>query len=574
MSEKLSLEKKKDYISSSLIMIITMIMIVAISYLCKTIMNEKPDTSSTIAENSAEEAFYQRDYDKAVTLYEDLLKKDSWPIYKVKIAEIYSVLGEYDKSNSLLKEAYEDRNGILDSAGKENYEDKDRELGNYIVFTFYMNGDYKKALEYGDMYLEDYKDDRNLLKTMFTVYMTNDEIDKAKDIISTYPKDDNDSKDLANLARMYMLIDDYDTGFDLLKEAYENDKDEVKVFDVIAQIADYNKDEIMRKISDLADKNPDESIYKLWMAKIYSMSSDSAPQALDLLADVEDQEGENINFKLIKSNAYKNNDDEEDSKTILNSIILDKKNSFIGYHTAAWQEYNEGSYDKALNDCKKSIVLNKDYADNYGFLIPEIMEKQNKEDEAEPYFRTALYKEPFNYNTMIKIAKYYINTNNNTDMALKYYNLASKIKPDDAEIYYNIALIDINAKEEKEALLMLRKCIKLDPESSKYFRTISTVYSNMGESERALSNIKNAYSLDKNDILTLNNAGCYYISMEGDIQRGMVNLKSAYQSMNQNTSEDERKIITDNYSKAKKIYDDYNKMDGSTINVPEFKLFY
>ncbi|WP_244834862.1 hypothetical protein [Clostridium sp. BJN0001] len=575
MSEKLSIEKKKDYISSSLTMIITLVMILIISLLCKTIMGKAPNTKSiTIAENSAEEAFYNRDYERSINLYEDLLKKDPWPLYKVKIAEIYSIQGDYDKSNALLQEAYEDRNSIIDTEGKEDYEDKDRELANYIVFTFYMNGEYKKALEYGEMFFKDYSDDKKLLKTMFTVYMTNHEIDKAKDIVNDYPEDDSDSKDLANLGRMYMLIDDYDNGFDLLKKAYENDKDEVKVFDVIAQIADYNKDKIMRKISDLSKKDEDEDVYKLWMAKIYSMSPYSAYESLDILNEIRDSEGDSINFKLIESNAYENSGDEEESNKILSLIISDKDKSFIGYHTAAWQEFNDGSYDNALDDCKKSILLNKDYADNYGFLIPEIMEKQNKEDEAEPYFRTALYKEPFNYNIMIKIAKYYLNTSSDNNMSLKYYNLASKIKPDDAEIYYNIALININEQNNNEAVLNLNKCIKIDPQNSKYFRTISTVYSNIGENEKALKNIKNAYALNKNDILTLNNAGCYYISVEGDIQRGMVNLKAAYQEMDEDTGDDERKIITDNYSKAKKIYDEYNKMDGRDISIPEFKLFY
>lgn len=66
------------------------------------------------------------------------------------------------------------------------------------------------------------------------------------------------------------------------------------------------------------------------------------------------------------------------------------------------------------------------------------MEKQDKSENAEPYFRTALYKEPFNYNILIKLAEYYGNTVKDSSRALYYYTLASKMNPNDAEVYYNM----------------------------------------------------------------------------------------------------------------------------------------
>ena len=92
--------------------------------------------------------------------------------------------------------------------------------------------------------------------------------------------------------------------------------------------------------------------------------------------------------------------------------------------------------------------------------------------------------------------------------------------------------------------------------------------------EDALKEIRIAYAIDKNDILTLNNAGCYYISVDGDVSRGMVNLKAAYDGITKETSQEDRDIITENYNRIKELSKEYNKRNGATLKVPDLKLFY
>ena len=541
----------------------------------KSIVGAKKEEVS-IANNSAEAAFYSRKYDVAIASYTELQDKEDWPIWSVKIAEIDSVKGEFAKSNEILEKAYQTRNKIIDAKkeDKDALEIKDRELTNYIVFTSLMNGEVEKALEYGELFLKDYPNDKNLLKTIFTVYMVNGNKEKAKEIVANYPRNDETANDLAILARMNMLVDDFDKGFALLKDAWHKDKNEVKIFDVIAQIADYNENDILDKISKLEKKEPDELAYKMWTAKIYSMSKDSTEKASELIDKLENEDVGNINLMIIKSNMYQNAGETEKSKEILGDIIKNDSDSFIGYHVAAWQDYNNQKYNEAFKNCEKSIVMNKDYPDNYGFLIPEIMEKQNKSEAAEPYFRTALYKEPFNYNIIIKIAEYYGNTIKDTTKALNYYDLASKIKPNDAEVYYNMALIKINNQREDEAIVLLKKSISIADKVVKYHIALGTVYLNKEKNEEALKEIRNAYSMDKNDILTLNNAGCYYISIEGDVNRGMVNLKAAYDGINEKTSEEDKDTITQNYNRIKSLSDAYSKRNGATLTIPDLKLFY
>ena len=571
---------KNKYFIPAVSIILCLSVSVGITAGLKSVMTTKPAEETSIASNSAEAAFYNKKYDVAIAEYTKMQENEKdWPIWNMKIAEIYSVKGEFVKSNELIEKVYQARNKLVDTKDKDkividNLEAKDKELMNYIAFTTLMNGDYKKSLEYGEVFLRKYPTDKNLLKTMLTIYLVNGNKDKAKEIVDIYPIDKESASDLAILARMNMLVDDFDEGFTLLKDAWYKDKNEIKVFDVIAQITDYNKTDVLDRISKLEKKDPNELAYKMWEAKIYSMSKDSAEKAEKLIEKLENEDVGNINLMLIKTNMYQNMEEIEKAKEILDEIINNDPKSFIGYHTAAWQACNNQKYDEAFKDCVKSIIMSKDYPDNYGFLMTEILTKQKKGEEAEPYFRTALYKEPFNYNIMVKIAEYYGNITKDTSKALYYYDLASKMKPNDAEIYYNMALINLNNQRHDEAIELLKKSITLNDKSAKYHRAIGTVYLNKEKNEDALKEIRKAYAIDKNDILTLNNAGCYYISVDGDVNRGLVNLKAAYDGMTKDTSSEDREIITENYNRVKELSKEYNKRNGATLKVPDLKLFY
>ncbi|MBL4932112.1 tetratricopeptide repeat protein [Clostridium paridis] len=565
-----ALSEKWSILHPTVVMIFCFMMALIIIFSVKTALKKN---QTLIANNKAEMLFYQGDFDKSVSEYEKLQEDDKWPIWEVKEAEIYSVQGEMDKSNDLLKDAMDKRNKIVGN-NREKYEAKDRELVNYIVFTYFMNKNYKEALEIGESELNNYGKDKPLMRTMYTVYMVNGEKDKASEMVKEYPVDSDSAYDLSILAKMQMLLDDYDKGFDLLKEAWYKDKDEIKVFDIISQAATFNKDLILQKLIDRSSKEPNEICYKLWIAKVYSMSQDSADMAQKTLTELDGKDIGNINVKIIQAKIYQYSGDNEKGEKLLNEIISQNSESYIGYHTAGWYYYDKGEYDKAFEFAQKSILANKDYPDNYGFLIPDIMLKQGKDKEAEPYFRAALLKEPFNYDIMAKIANYYWTTAKDSNKAYEYFSLASQVKPTDTELYYNMALIKLNSNSTDDAIALLKKAISLDDANPKYHRTLGTVYMNQEKYSDAIKEVRYAYAADKNDPLTLNNAGCFYISINVDLERGMANLKAAYESRDSITDADTKKAIEENYTKAKTVYDDYNKGNGDSIKIPDFTLFY
>jgi tetratricopeptide (TPR) repeat protein len=532
-----------------------------------------------IVDNVAEGYYYAGQYDRAVEEYLKLIEADERsPLWYLKISEIYSVRGDVENSRKyiqlakdLRKKNIEENKELLD----KHFKSKDVEVLNYIVFTEFMNKDYKQAMEDGEEALKKYGDSKLLIKTMIPVYMVNSETGKAKVLVALYKTDENSAYDIAEHARMKMLLDQWEEGLDQLKHAWYVDKDEYKVFDVLAQIAAYNKDKLLERITNRSNASPAEPSYKMWLAKVYSMREETSELAERFLVDAQGSDVGDIEKILIRASILQNTQQVEKADELINKLIEDNKNDYRVLHTAGWFYLQKNDLENALEFCKQSIVKNKNYPDNYGFLMPEILKAMGKDIEGEPYFRTALQKEPYNYNIMLTIANYYWYTTKNSEKALEYLRFAEIVKPNDPEIKYNMALIHLTNQREEEAIELLKEATKLDDAVPKYHRTLGTIYITREKFADGIREIRSAYQADKEDILTLNNAGCYYITVPADLERGVYNLQKAFEGINNSTDEYTKKAITENYNKAKKLLADYkNGRGGESLAIPEFILFY
>ncbi|WP_051542168.1 tetratricopeptide repeat protein [Clostridium lundense] len=516
----------------------------------------------SIATNKGEQYFYAADFNKSIEEYTILYNKDKSPLWKAKIAQVYSVKGDIENSRKYINEC-------------KGLDKKTPEVLNYIVFTEYMNKDFKEALKDGQEALKDNPQEKSLIKTMFAVYMANNKYEEAKKLLTFYPVDEKSSYDVAEYGRMLMVIGEKDKGFKNLRKAWDIDKDEYKIYDALVQIAMYDKNQILQDINKLSSKNPQDVAYKMWQAKIYSMSKDTASEASKIMESIKDKDLGEIERYVIEASIYDNTKQGDKAQETINKILKENKNDYRILHTVAWFYLNKKDLDKAQEYCKKSLYKNQEYPDNYAFLMPEILRQKGKGIEGEPYFRTAMLKEPYNYNIMLNIASYYSNTTDNINKALEYYKFAQIVKPDDAEIKYNIALIYLSNKKDTEAIKVLGECIKLRNDVPKYHRTLGTIYFLQGKTKEAIKEIRFAYDADKNDPLTLNNAGCYYIMVPVDLQRGVYNLQAAYQAIDSNMDEYTKKTIKENYEKTKKLYEVYRKSKGNEkLKIPELILFY
>ncbi|MDP4177238.1 MAG: hypothetical protein Q8900_02720 [Bacillota bacterium] len=531
-------------------------------YICMNIININESKKVSITTNKAEEYFYDGKYDEAINEYIKISKNDKLsPWWDMKIAEVYSVRGNLDDSKKYIEKVKEKKS-------------KDGELLNYVVFTEFMNKDDKEALKDGEASLQIASKNKSLIKTMFTVYMSDNQKNKAKNMLEMYPLNKKSAYDTAEYARMLMLLGDKNEGYSELKTAWLINKDEYKIYDVLSQIAICNRDDLLQDITQLSQKNPNDIAYKMWLAKIYSLTEATAGQADSILNSIKNQDTGKVEVKLIEASILQNTNQVEKSNTLINSVINENKGSFSALHTAGWLYLNKKDYTEAEEYCKKSILANKDYPDNYGLLMPQILQAEGKADAGEPYFRTALLKEPYNYNIMLNIANFYYNTDKNTKMAMEYFKMAHIVKPDDPEILYNIAEIYLTNNDVTNAIDTLKDCIKLADSVGKYHRTLGTIYMTNGDVKNGIVEIRYAYHADESDVLTLNNAGCYYFTVEEDFQRGYYNFQKAYEGLKPTAEKDNKDIIIANYNKAKDFYQKYNSGSGETLQVPDFVLFY
>lgn len=499
----------------------------------------------TITNNKAEEYYYDGKYDEAINEYMTMQKEDAWPIWTARVAEIYSIQGDITQANNLLKEAIVKRDKLMLENG-DDYLEQDKELINEVVFTFYMNNDLEQAESLGEYYLESYNTYKPLLKTMFAVYLANDEKDLAKGIVNSYPVDKDSAYDLATLAKMQIMINDYDNGLENLRLSYEIDKNEIKSYDVIMEACQFDKEKLLKKVTELSEENPKVEAYKAWINEINSFDE------------------KNIDFSKNVIDEIKNN---------INTDELEE-DSYVDLYIKAWENYNKGQYDKAKEFANEAILANSDYENTYGMLMPNILIATENSDKIEGYIRKAIFNEPYNYNLIVNIAKLYEDKLSNLDKAKYYYDYALTLNKNNDELYYDLALLNLKMDKVDDAILDLNKAIAIDEDKSDYYRALGTIYYNEKEYDKAIENIRKAYSLNEKDVLALNNAACYYITVDKDVWRAYSNIESAYNDMPSSIDSESKKLITNNYNAIKKVYDKYVNDENTIVDVQGLELAY
>lgn len=531
-----------------------------------------------ITKNSAEYLYYENKYDEAIEEYNKMQKEEKWPIWTVKAADIYSLKGDTKKSSSLLKEAIIKRDRVIKEEGFEKYKDKDVELINSMLFTFIMNKEYDEAISFGEQYIKDYGKDKDILKTLFAAYIANNYTYKAEMLTEDYPLDEKSPYDICILANMNMLINRWDKGLELLKDAWYLDRNEMKIYDVIDDMVSFNNEKIIESIQDMINSNINEDAYKMFLAKAYSVSEETAYKAEKLIRELEGKNidgiaADLISFEICKI-TNKNSEAEDYLENAEQMAEKEKKDSYIEYYISSLKAFNNEKYDEAFTLAKKGILANQECPKIYGNLITDILLAKGNVKATEAYFRTAMQKEPYNYETIIRAANYYFKYESDNEKARNYYELALNIRKDDSKLYCKLAQLDIAEEKWEEAACNLEDAIKLDEDNAEYYRALGAVYLKNSKNEEGIELTRKAYSMNEKDILALNNAGWYYLMVENDIARGYENIKAAYEEIPTSMDETTKNSIIENYKKSKEVYDKFLKDSSQEFKILGLKLFY
>ncbi|MCM1990304.1 tetratricopeptide repeat protein [Oceanirhabdus seepicola] len=549
------------------------------------------------------------------------------PIWNLEMGKVAYENNDKDGGNKYLTKALEGE--YIES-----------EVANEIVLTYFFNGEYYRSLEVGEKLLDRYEDDIQLHKTMIMVYLYNGVNEKAIDLINKLGisvkynlsllnpvreyktlSPTEKSQKLAELAEMYYLIGKEEKAIVTLEQAWKYDYDNYKVYDVLSRMATDNRENTLKNISrrqvDVQTEQENnkglvynENMYKMWLAKIYSLSSKSSEDAIYLISKLEEKYEDSINLKRIKATTLLLNGETEKAMEELDKLVKGNENDFTTHYTASIMHYLTGNYDKALDEAEKTLELNKDYEDVYGVLLPKIYTELGQVEDVEKYFKKSIEKNPISVSNIIFMGSYYDKSGEN-EKALYYYDLAKAISPENFEVRYKIASTYISMAEklsydiynkddvtdrEREmvteyyssALKSVYKSIELteDEPIAKYYRMASILHMKLGDSEKAYKYIKQAYYLDEDDILTLNNAGVFHILMNDDtfeedenddrIQKGVYNLMKAYKGINDDYDEEVIEVITKNYKIGEEFAEKFkNADDNEVIELPKgFQLLY
>jgi len=529
--------------------------------------------STAKLEKEAVKYFYEGNYDKAMEQYKRLSEsKVKNALWDAKIAELYYLKRDYESCEKYLQSS-------------KNKEDKNDEAINTILFVSLMNSNYSNVREknqdklsevvnIGEEYLKKYPKNKEIIKTMITVYLSNNNFEKALELADGYPSDKNSARDLAVHSSIYIALGEYDKGLEKLKEAFLKDKNELKIYDVVAQSYQYEKEVFLDKILALSDNNKDEIMYKVFLAKIYSLEKENANKALQIIGELE-KEYNVIQLSLIKVIALENSGDLEQSEALLQQILAKNKNDFAVNHVAGWFFYKKGDNAKAEEYAKKSIDMENDYVDNYGFLVPEILKVTEEGKGAEPYLYKSLKLEPFNNNLYANTGYYYWYTLKDSLRAIESLNLAKDFKKNQWEINYDIALIYLANNNYEEGINLLKKSVENSEATVKYHRTISTANLLIGNSSEGYKELQIAYTLNNKDVLTINNLACYYLTVEGDLDNAVLNITEAYNGLDSIYDEQSKTTLKENYEKILKLKESFNNgADNEIISVPELTMFY
>lgn len=542
LKENKEVNKENKYIGSIVTLVLSIVFAFIVLMSIQLIMGDK---TVTISNNKAEQYYYDGKFDDAINEYMLMQNDDVWPIWTVKAAEVYSVKDDIAQADNLLREAIVKRDKVM-LENEDKYIDQDKELINQVVFTFYINNELDQAESLGEYYLTTYSTYKPLLKTMFAVYLANGDTQSAKEIVDLYPVDEESAYDLAVLAKMQIMLGNYEDGLDNLKKSYNLDKNEIKSFDVIMETCEFDKSKLLNEINKLSEENPKEEAYQVWLEEINALDESN----MDLTESIIDEINNNIDVDNLD------------------------KDSYVYNYVEAWNYYNKGQYDKALEACNAAIVANPEYENTFGILIPKILIATENSDKVEGYFRTAIYNEPFNYNLITSIGKIYENDLQNYDKAKETFNFVLSLNKDEDALYYNLAFVDLAMENTDEAIKDLKKAISINKNNYKYYRTLGTVYFNNKDYDEAIESIRKAYSLNENDVLSLNNAACYYVMVDKDIWRGYSNIESAYNDMPSDLDQGLKDLITRNYEAIKKVYDKYVNDESTAINLDNLELVY
>lgn len=153
-------------------------------------------------------------------------------------------------------------------------------------------------------------------------------------------------------------------------------------------------------------------------------------------------------------------------------------------------------------------------------------------DEAADEFETAIALDPRSFNAHFLYARL-LWTTGRSEAALAHCERAAAIRPDDYQTPTMLMQIDHALGRESDrhnAALrteeLTRKRLELRPDDVRALCMNAEAHYVLGEREKAMAQIENAYAIDPNDVCTLYNSACVF-ALDGAIDKALTAIEGA-----------------------------------------------
>ncbi len=233
----------------------------------------------------------------------------------------------------------------------------------------------------------------------------------------------------------------------------------------VAYLENKNYSKSMNAVNRALNKYPGCINYLHVKEKIYTQAG-NYKAALKIIDEIEKQKTE---LKYV--NDVINNDK-------LYILMKMSKKDKAKYYSAKLL-FKTGEYQKALKEAQAAISLNKKNTDAY-ILIGDIYLKNKDLEKAQEYYLRANELNPKNSEALLGLGHYYY-INNQTDKAYEYYQKAYKYSPQNEQVLLCLANALLIKNEKQEALSYLKKLLKVNQNSDGAYYLMSKLTPSMKE---------------------------------------------------------------------------------------------
>lgn len=330
------------------------------------------------------------------------------------------------------------------------------------AFSYHQNGDINMAEKIYRTLLNVNPDDANILNLMGLLHIAKGQTKEAVDYLTKAFIINRSAPVASNLAKAYYTLDEPEKAIKLYLEALKDEEtDDIyyslgiaykKIGDISSSIEAYHN---------ALDKNPDNysACYNLALAYIDNGDNERALSFARRCLFLKDDD-ESL-YGILSSLYEKFGDYEEAVKSLEKAISLNPDN-YVYYYNAAVLSGMVRDYDKSIYYYLKTIEKNPNHIESYVNLANAI--KKNDSNKAIEYLIKAYKINPKEENLLLSLAQSYKDIYKN-DESIKILNELLNNNPLNSEAYSQMAMNYMDLCQYEKALKYYDLALKIKPDN-------------------------------------------------------------------------------------------------------------